>query len=53
MIEVAHGTSGETSYLNIYDAFDTLPTELLARVEGRSATQDASYSSAGTLRPES
>ena len=49
-IEVAQGPGGETSYLNMYAAFETLPAKLLARIEGRSAIHDSSYTSAGTLR---
>ncbi len=49
-IEVAQGPGGETSYLKMDDAFETLPTELLARIEERSATHDSSYYSAGTPR---
>jgi len=49
-LEVAKGAGGETSYLNMYAAFDALPPDLRARIEGRTAIHDSSYTSAGTLR---
>ena len=49
-IEVANGPGGETSFLNMYSAYDTLPADLLAKIEDRTANHDSSYTSAGTLR---
>ena len=49
-IEVANGPGGETSFLNMYSAYDTLPADLLAKIEDLTANHDSSYTSAGTLR---
>ena len=49
-IEVANGPGGETSFLNMFSAFETLPPSLLAKIKGRTANHDSSYTSAGTLR---
>jgi len=43
-------TGGETGFINMYDAYDTLPAELKAAIEGRSIKHDASRNSAGELR---
>jgi taurine dioxygenase len=43
-------TGGETSFSNLYRAYETLPDDLKAAVEGRVCTHDASYNSAGELR---
>ena len=43
-------TGGETGFINMYDAYDTLPAELKAAIEGRSIKHDASRNSAGQLR---
>jgi taurine dioxygenase len=49
-IEVANGPGGETSFLNMFSAFETLPSGLLDKIKGRTANHDSSYTSAGTLR---
>lgn len=49
-LEVTKGAGGETSFLDMYAAFESLPPALLARIEDRSAIHDSSYTSAGTLR---
>jgi taurine dioxygenase len=49
-LDVTKGAGGETSYLNMYAAFEALPPALLARIKDRSAIHDSSYTSAGTLR---
>ena len=49
-IEVANGPGGETSFLNMFSAFETLPMKLLAKIKDRVANHDSSYTSAGTLR---
>jgi taurine dioxygenase len=41
---------GNTGYLNMYAAYDTLPDELKAAVEGKTCIHDASHNSAGELR---
>lgn len=41
---------GNTGFLNMYLAYDTLPAELKAEIRGRSTKQDASHNSAGQLR---
>jgi taurine dioxygenase len=43
-------TGGETGFLNMYHAYETLPADLKAAVEGRSIKHDASRNSAGELR---
>ena len=43
-------TGGETGFGNLYRAYETLPGDLKAAVEGRVCTHDASYNSAGELR---
>ena len=43
-------TGGETGFINMYDAYDTLPTDLKAAIEGRLIKHDASRNSAGELR---
>lgn len=43
-------TGGETGFLNMYHAYETLPAELKAAVEGKSIKHDASRNSAGELR---
>jgi taurine dioxygenase len=49
-LDVTKGAGGETSYLNMYAAFDALPPALLKRIKDRAAIHDSSYTSAGTLR---
>jgi taurine dioxygenase len=44
-------TGGNTSFSNQYLAFDTLPGDIKARIEGLYTRQDASRNSAGRLRP--
>lgn len=41
---------GNTGFLNMYLAYDTLPAELKEEIRGRSTKQDASHNSAGQLR---
>jgi taurine dioxygenase len=43
-------TGGETGFLNMYHAYETLPSDLKAAVEGRHIKHDASRNSAGELR---
>ena len=49
-LDVPKGPGGETSYLNMYAAFDALPPALLERIKDCTAIHDSSYTSAGTLR---
>jgi taurine dioxygenase len=48
-IEVAK-SGGETGFLNMYLAYETLPADLKAAVEGKQIKHDASRNSAGELR---
>lgn len=41
---------GNTGFLNMYMAYETLPADLKRAVEGRVCTHDASHNSAGELR---
>ncbi len=41
---------GESGFLNMYLALEALPTDLRARIEGRTAKHDATIDSAGRLR---
>jgi len=41
---------GETGFVNMYLAMETLPVELQRRIEGRRLKHDATYNSAGVLR---
>ena len=41
---------GETGFLSMYHAYDTMPVDLKAAVEGRQIKHDASRNSAGQLR---
>lgn len=43
-------SGGDTSFANMYRAYETLPPELKAAVAGRQAVHDASHNSAGMLR---
>jgi taurine dioxygenase len=43
-------TGGETGFLSMYRAYDTLPGDLKAAIEGRELKHDASRNSAGELR---
>ena len=43
-------TGGETGFLNMYHAYDTLPADLREAIEGRQIKHDASRNSAGELR---
>ena len=43
-------TGGETGFISMYDAYDTLPADLKAAIEGRQIKHDASRNSAGELR---
>jgi taurine dioxygenase len=42
---------GDTSFLNMYRAYEALPDDLRARIEGRSSKHQASHSSTGQRRP--
>jgi taurine dioxygenase len=42
---------GDTSFLNMYRAYEALPDDLRARVQGRSIKHQASHSSTGQRRP--
>ena len=44
-------SGGDTSFLNMYRAYQELPDELRARVQGRSVKHQASHSSTGQRRP--
>ena len=41
---------GETGFISMYQAYDTLPADLRAAIDGRQIKHDASYNSAGELR---
>ncbi len=41
---------GETGFISMYQAYDTLPDDLRAAIEGKLIKHDASYNSAGELR---
>jgi len=43
-------TGGETGFLNMYHAYETLPADLKAAIQGREIKHDASRNSAGELR---
>jgi len=43
-------TGGETGFINMYHAYDTLPADLKAAIAGRQIKHDASRNSAGDLR---
>ncbi len=43
-------TGGETGFIDMYAAYESLPAELKSIVEGRQIKHDASYNSAGQLR---
>jgi taurine dioxygenase len=43
-------TGGETGFISMYQAYETLPADLRAAIEGKSIKHDASYNSAGELR---
>lgn len=43
-------SGGETGFLNMYHAYETLPADLKAAIEGKSIKHDASRNSAGELR---
>jgi len=42
---------GDTSFANQYLAYETLPADIKARIDGRHAKHDSSRNSAGRLRP--
>lgn len=44
-------SGGNTCVSNMYLAYDELPPDLLAEIEGKTAVHDASRNSAGVLRP--
>ena len=43
---------GETSFLNMYQAYDDLPERLRIKVDGQFANHSKAHSSDGSLRPE-
>lgn len=43
-------SGGETGFLNMYHAYETLPADLKAAIEGKTIKHDASRNSAGDLR---
>ena len=43
-------TGGDTAFYNLYKAYETLPDDLKARLEGLSCKHDATRNSAGQLR---
>jgi taurine dioxygenase len=43
-------TGGDTYWANMVLAYETLPAQLKARIEGREAVHDATYNSAGAMR---
>ena len=43
-------SGGETGFLNMYHAYETLPADLKAAIEGKQIKHDASRNSAGELR---
>lgn len=43
-------TGGETGFLSMYHAYETLPDDLRAEIDGRQIKHDASRNSAGELR---
>jgi taurine dioxygenase len=43
-------SGGETGFLNMYHAYETLPADLKREIEGRDIKHDASRNSAGELR---
>ena len=46
------GSGGNTSFLNLYDAYDALPDDLRAAAEDRWSKHDPSYTSDGVLRKD-
>lgn len=44
--------AGNTSFLNMYAAYETLADDLKAKIEGRRAKHDPSYTSAGVRRKD-
>lgn len=44
------GSGGDTFWANMYLAYETLPADLKAKIEGRRAIHDATYNSAGMMR---
>jgi len=49
-IELPAGGGGETGFLNMYRAYETLPDALKHKLAGKFAIHDFTYTSAGTLR---
>lgn len=45
-------TGGETAFLNMYRAYDEMPEDLAAKIEGKFANHSKIHSSDGTKRPE-
>ena len=43
-------SGGDTGFANMYLAYETLPPELKARIEGRTIKHDKRYTASGTLR---
>jgi taurine dioxygenase len=49
-IELPEHGGGETGFLNMYAAYESLPPELEAKLHNQRAIHDFTYTSAGTLR---
>ncbi len=49
-LEIPADGSGDTGFINMYLAYETLPRDLRERIRGLTMKQDASYNSAGMLR---
>jgi len=45
-------SGGNTAFLDMYAALETLPADLRSRIEGRRAKHDQTYTSAGTKRAD-
>ena len=50
-IEVTE-TGGETAFLNMYKAYEDMPPDLAAKIDGRYANHSKVHNSAGVRRPE-
>jgi len=45
-------SGGDTYFMNMYQALETLPDELRQAIKGKSSKHDAAYSSSGKRRPQ-
>ena len=50
-VKVAPSESGITNFLNMYEAYNDLPEDLLKAIEGRWSKQDRTLNSADTIQP--